>query len=53
MVNIISLDFLRKIHPGVTLTEPTHYALQGVTGSQLKTIGKKHGNHNFGRLSTV
>ncbi|RUM30764.1 MAG: hypothetical protein DSY42_03950 [Aquifex sp.] len=40
MVNIISLDFLRKVHPGVTLIEPTHYALQGVTGNQLKTIGK-------------
>ncbi len=40
MVNIISLDFLRKVHPGVTLIEPTHCALQGVTGSQLKTMGK-------------
>ncbi len=31
MVNIISLGFLEKVHPGVTLIEPTHYALQGVT----------------------
>ncbi len=40
VVNIISLDFLRKVHQGVTLIEPTHYALQGVTGNQLNTIGK-------------
>ena len=40
MINIISSEFLRKIKPGVLILEPTHYVLQGVTGNQMKTLGK-------------
>ena len=40
MINIINLEFLKKIKLGVLILEPTHYVLQEVTGNQMKTLGK-------------
>ena len=39
MINIISVDYFRKIKPGVVVLEPTHYALYGVTGDKMNTLG--------------
>ena len=39
-VNLISLDFLRKIKPGVIILEPATYNVQGVTGNKMSPIGE-------------
>ncbi len=40
MVNIISLNYLRKVKPGVVRLEPSKYVLQGVTGNQMNVLGE-------------
>ncbi len=39
-INVISLDFLRKIKPGVVILEPATYSIQGVTGNKLSPKGE-------------
>ena len=39
MVNLISRETLLKNVPRVKLVEPLPYALQGVTGNKLDTLG--------------
>ena len=39
-INLISLDFLRKIKPGVVILEPATYNIQGVTGNKLSPKGE-------------
>ena len=39
MINIISVDYLGKIKPGVVVLEPTHHALHGVKRDKMKTLG--------------
>ncbi len=39
-INLISLDFLRRVKPGVFIIEPTTYKIQGVTGNKLTPVGE-------------
>ncbi len=39
-INPISLDFLKRIKPGVVILEPVTYNIQGITGNKLRTVGE-------------
>ena len=47
-INLISLDFLRKVKPGLVIIEPTNYNIQGVTGNKLSPIGETFLSVMFG-----
>ena len=38
--NVLSRENLHKLHPGVKIVEPVPYKLRGVTGNDLKPLGK-------------
>ena len=40
MVNLISLEYLRKVKPGVIVLNPTNFVLQGVTGKHMEALGE-------------
>ncbi len=47
-INLISLDFLRKVKPGLVIIEPNTYNIRGVTGNDLTPIGETQITVTFG-----
>ncbi len=47
-INLISLDFLRQVKPGVVIIEPTTYKIKGVTGNILTPVGETQLTVTFG-----
>ncbi len=46
-INLISLDFLKRIKPGVVILEPVTYNIQGITGNKLTPVGETLINVTF------
>ncbi len=47
-INLISLDFLRKVKPGLVITEPTTFNIRGVTGNNITPLGETQITVTFG-----
>ncbi len=39
-INLISLDFLKRIKPGAVILEPVTYNIQGITKNKLTPVGE-------------
>ncbi len=52
-INLISLDFLRKVKPGLVIIKPTIFSIGGVIGNNLTHVGETQITVTFGNYYRI